>query len=570
MNPVRPQKNILLMGNPNVGKSAVFSRFTGVRVNISNYPGTTVEFAQGTAVIDNEKVTIIDVPGTYAVNATSKAEEVAVGMLEKGDLVINIIDATKLERNLYLTLELLERDIPVVVALNMWDDTKHQGIEIDVKKLEEILGVPVIPTCGLTGEGINDLLKNLHKTKPQKRKTLFIDEKWKEIGKIVERVQKLHHRHHTLLERLEDLSIKPLTGIPIAAGVLYLMFKIVRFVGEGLINYILDPLFNNFYYPFITKLISLIPVELVRTLLLGTGSELMESFGVLTTGLYVPMVVVLPYIISFYFVLSFLEDLGYLPRLAVMLDNLFHRIGLHGYASIPVMLGLGCKVPSILGIRILENKREKIIALAFTLMIAPCMPQTAMIISLVGKYGGKYLTMIFATLALTAVAMAWVLNKIIKGEAPPVIIDMPPYRLPKPNTFFKKLWMRIRGFLLEAVPLIILGIFVINILDGLGVIKVLVNAFGAPMKYILGLPEEAVSVVVLGFLRKDISIALLEPFNLSVKQLVIASVFLVLYLPCLATFSILIKELGVKDCLKVVLLMFTLALMVAAGLNLLI
>jgi len=558
------------MGNPNVGKSAIFSRLTGAKVIISNYPGTTVEFTQGQTEIQGEKVTIIDVPGTYALDAVSKAEEVAINMLKKGDLVINIIDATKLERNLYLTLELLEKGIPLIAALNMWDDTKHQGIEIDVGRLEEHLKIPVVPTCGITGEGIKELVKRLKDVKPQRRRPLHSDARWKEIGSIVEEVQKLHHRHHTFLERLEDISIKPMTGIPIAIGVLYFMFRVVRFVGEGLINYVFDPLFNNIYYPLISKLVMTIPSEFIQKLLLGTSANIMESFGVVTTGIYVPIVVVLPYIFSFYFALSFLEDLGYLPRLAVMLDNLFHRIGLHGYASIPVILGLGCKVPSILGTRILEKRREKIIALVLTLMIAPCMPQTAMVISIVGRYGGKYLAIVFGTLLVTALVVVSILNKIMKGETPPIMIEMPPYRLPRMGSFLKKLWMRIRGFLLEAIPLIILGILIINVLDMLGIIKVLANLLGAPMRYILGLPKETVSVVVLGFLRKDISIALLEPFGLNVKQLMVASVFLVLYLPCLATFSMLIKEVGFKDSLKVVAITFAAALLVSGALNLII
>ena len=557
------------MGNPNVGKSAIFSRLTGARVIISNYPGTTVEFTQGYINIENEKVSIVDVPGTYDLDAISKAEEVAVNMLEKGNLIINIVDATKLERNLYLTLELLEKGVPVIMALNMWDDTKHQGIEIDTGKLEEILKIPVVPTCGLTSEGVKELLNRLPEAKPHKRKPVTSEERWKEIGRIIEKVQKLHHRHHTFLERLEDISIKPLTGIPIAGGILYLMFKIVRLLGEGLINYVFDPLFNNFYSPFIAKWVTP-PAGFFHDLLLGTTPQIMESFGLLTTAIYVPIVVVLPYVFSFYFVLSFLEDLGYLPRLAVMMDNLLHKIGLHGYASIPVVLGLGCKVPSIFATRILENRREKIIALTLTLMIAPCMPQTAMIISLIGKYGGGYLAIVFGTLVIVALAVAFILNKIMKGEAPPIIIEIPPYRLPKPGTLFKKLWMRIRGFLLEAIPLIILGILVINILDMLGAIKILANLLGAPMKHVLGLPKETISVVILGFLRKDISIALLQPFGLTIKQLIVASVFLVLYLPCLATFSILIKEVGLKDSLKITGLTFIAALLVSGILNLII
>ncbi len=148
-------RKILLMGNPNVGKSVIFSRLTGVNVIASNYPGTTVEFIKGYMKLGEEKVEVIDVPGTYSLEATSKAEEVAVEMIRQGgDIIINVIDSTNLERNLNLTLQLLKRDIPFIVALNFWDETKHRGISIDVQELEKILGVPVVTTCGRTGEGI--------------------------------------------------------------------------------------------------------------------------------------------------------------------------------------------------------------------------------------------------------------------------------------------------------------------------------------------------------------------------------------------------------------------------------
>ncbi len=181
---------ILLMGNPNVGKSTIFSRLTGARVAISNYPGTTVEFTQGQMKIGKSRPMVIDVPGTYTLEPVTKAEEVALEMLKDGDVVINIVDATNLERNLFLTLQLLEKNISVIVALNMWDDTKHRGIEIDVKKLEKNLGVPVVPVCGLTGEGIKELVNRLAQSKALNSRASSDGEKWKKIGHIVEEVQK--------------------------------------------------------------------------------------------------------------------------------------------------------------------------------------------------------------------------------------------------------------------------------------------------------------------------------------------------------------------------------------------
>ena len=200
-------KKIVLMGNPNVGKSAIFSRLTGAKVIISNYAGTTVEYTKGYLKTHELKYEIIDVPGTYAIDGSAKSDEVARKMLEGSDLIINVVDATNLERNLYLTIELLEKDVPMIIALNMWDDTKHKGVDIDVKKLEEKLGIPVVCTCGLTAEGIKELVDRLKEAKTAHSKHKNSDDIWKTIGDIVTETQRLSHRHHTLIDRLEDLTI---------------------------------------------------------------------------------------------------------------------------------------------------------------------------------------------------------------------------------------------------------------------------------------------------------------------------------------------------------------------------
>jgi len=245
---------ILLMGNPNVGKSVFFSRLTGVRVIASNYPGTTVKFTKGHLKVGGELTEVIDVPGTYTLEPTSKAEEVATEMLKDGDLVIDVVDATNLERNLFLTLQLLERDIPVVVALNIWDDTKHRGIHIDVKKLEQLLGVPVVPTVAVTGEGMKELVSRIHEAASPRLSYRTRDERWAGVGRIVEQVQTVTHRHHTWLERLGDASVKPFPGIPIAVLTILVSFMVIRFIGEGLIGYIFEPLFNNLWAPVMMRL----------------------------------------------------------------------------------------------------------------------------------------------------------------------------------------------------------------------------------------------------------------------------------------------------------------------------
>jgi len=550
-----PLRRILLMGNPNVGKSVIFSRLTGINVIASNYPGTTVEFTRGHMKLEDEVIDLVDVPGTYTLDPIQPAEEVAVQMLEqsieeKDSVVINVVDATNLERNLNLTLQLLKKNVPLIVALNLWDEAQHTGISIDTERLEQILGVPVIPTVAVTGEGMKKLVESL----PDARKGDYSfenGERWHEVGRIVEQVQVVKHRHHTVFDRLADLTIKPITAIPFAIVILLATFEAVRLIGEGLTSLLLDPVFKNLYLPFITGLVEVFQkTGLVRDLLLGTTNDPLGSFGVLSAGLYIPFIVVLPYLFAFYLVLSFLEDLGYLPRLAVLLDNVFHRLGLHGYSSIPVILGLGCKVPAMLATRILETRREKLIAVALILMSAPCMPQTAMIVSILSPHGVKYVVLVFGILLLVAVVTSLLLNRILPGETPELLCEIPPYRIPRLSILLRKVWLRLSSFIKEAVPLITFGIFLIGILDTMGAVVSVSRMLGAPLLFILGLPPETSLVVVSGFLRKDVAIALLFPFNLSAHQLVIACTFLVLYLPCISTFFVMTQGLGLRDSLK--------------------
>lgn len=570
-------KRILLMGNPNVGKSVVFTRLTGVNVITSNYPGTTVEFRKGYMRLDDKRVEVIDVPGTYTLEPTSKAEEVAVEMLEKackeeGTLVIDIIDATNLERNLNLTLQLLKRDIPVIVALNLWDETKHTGISIDVEKLQEMLGVPVVPTVAVTGEGIKKLVDRLKEAR--KGAYEYEDkERWHEVGKVIEETQRVGHRHHTFLERLADASITPLTGIPIALIVIFATFKIIRFIGEGLIGYLFEPLFEKLWMPVMSEL-SLVLGEggFIHDILIGQlidgEIDFGQSFGILTTGIFIPIGAVLPYIFAFYLVLNFLEDSGYLPRLAILVDKIMHQLGLHGMAIIPMMLGLGCNVPGALATRVLETRRERFIGATLMAIAIPCMAQIAMIVGLIGEYGAKGMGLVFGTLFIVWFVMGVLMNLLLKGESPEIFVEIPPYRIPYFGALAKKLWMRIKGFLKEALPFVLLGVFIVNILYSLKVIDFLGQVTAFVITRVLGLPIEAVAALVIGFLRKDVAVGMLAPLGLSLKQIVVSCVVLAMYFPCVATFAVLVKELGVKDMLKSAIIMILSALLVGGLLNL--
>ncbi len=560
---------LLLMGNPNVGKSTFFSRLTGINVMISNYSGTTIELKKGKMKFNNKLIDVIDVPGINTLEPLCKAEEVAVKMLKEGDLIINVVDATNLERSLYLTFQLMEKNIPIVVALNFWNETKHKGIEINIKKLEELLGIPVIPTVALTGEGIKEVVFELKK-KPLPLKK-HSEEKWIGVGKIVKDTQKIKNKEHSFLDRLEDLSIKPLTGIPLAFLILFFSFYLVWFIGETIIYFIFGPLFE-FYFPFLVSLSNFLGPGFFHDILIGSlingKIDFVQSMGLLSTGLFVPIAMVLPYVFSFYFVLGFLEDSGYLPRLATLIDNLMHRFGMHGLAVIPMLLGLGCNVPGALAVRILETKRQRFIAATLMAISVPCMAQIAMIFGLLGSFGVKGLIIVFGTLFIVWITLGFFLNKVMKGLTPETFMEIPPYRMPYLNSLIKKLWMRLKNFLTEAIPFVFLGVLIINFLFVFGVIDFISRIASPLVVGVLGLPKEAVISLVIGFLRKDMAIGLLLPLNLTLKQLIISSVVLTMYFPCVATFVVLFKELGLKDLIKSTLLMIFLSFLAGGILNL--
>ena len=560
------------MGNPNVGKSVIFSRLTGVRVTISNYPGTTVSYTRGFMKLGEEMVEIIDVPGTYTLEPTCEAEEIALRMLDTGDIVINVVNATNLERNLYLTLQLLEKHIPMVVALNVWDDTKHRGIYIDLDKLKTFLGVPVVPTVAITGEGIKELVEAIPQATSPDSAVRSRDKRWAAVGSITDQAQRVTHRHHTWSERLEDASVKPLTGGIIAVAVLASAFFVVRFIGESLIAYVFDPLFNNLWAPVILKLSSLTGGggflhDIIIGKITAGGVNFVESFGLLTTGVYVPFAMVLPYIISFYLVLGLLEDTGYLPRLAVLMDTVMHRLGLHGYAIIPTLLGFGCNVPAVLATRILESKRERFIAATLVSIAVPCAALQAMIFGLVGQHGGQYVAIVYGTLFVVWIILGIILNHVVKGFSPELLIEIPPYRLPPWQTVLQKLWMRTRGFLAEAIPIILGAVVVINILYFFGIFDAIANFTAPVVTGLLGLPKEAVTALVIGFLRKDVALGMLAPLALSANQLVVGSVVLAMFFPCIATFVVLLRELGVVNMFKAAGVMISAALITGGILN---
>ncbi len=567
-------KKILLIGNPNTGKSVVFSRLTGASVMASNYPGTTVNFSEGTARIDGEKARIIDIPGIYSLEPDSPAEEVATKMMGDADLIINVVDSTNLERNLNLSMQLLEQDIPMVIALNMWDEARHKGISINIKKLEELVGVPVVPTVGLTGEGFKELTSRLPEADSPDWGSFDEDQKWAKIGQIIRACEKIKARGHTLKEKIADLTVKPLTGLPVAGIILAAVFWFVVTVGEWLEHEVIEPIFENFYEPLILQLSTFLGEEsLLHIILIGEiyeeGLNWEEAMGVLTTGLFVPFAMVMPFIITFYFILSLLEDSGYLPRLGTLADNFFHWLGMHGYGILPVLLGLGCHVPGMMSTRIFETRKQRFISATLMAIVIPCSAQVAMIFGVMGGRGIWPLVLIFTVLFSIYIVAGWLLNRLVSGESPEIFMEIPPYRWPVPSAILKKTGIRIKHYLTEALPWLLAGVAVVNILHGLGVLQYISEAARPLLSGWLGLPGTVAPALVIGFLRKDLAVGMLLPLGLSANQLIIAITVLIIYFPCIAAFAVMLKELGVEDMLKSVLTMLITTFVVGGLLRLL-
>ena len=560
------------MGNPNVGKSVFFSRLTGVHALSSNYPGTTVGFTEGTMVYDNECARLIDVPGAYTLDPTNEAEEIAHRILNEGaDRVILVIDATALERNLVMAMQVLEHRLPTIIALNMVDEARHRGIIIDIKALERELGVPIVPTVAVTGQGISDLIAKMSDASVSRFSPMDKETRWRIIGEIISKVQTVTHRHHTFMDRIEDISVRPLAGGLLGLMILAASFTAIRYVGEGIITYITDPIFEKFWMPVLEKLNTSFGGTYIGDILVGKlingAINLEQSLGVLSTGFYVEFGMVLPYIIAFYAVLSFLEDFGYLPRLAVIFDALLHRFGIHGYAIIPTLLGLGCNVPGILATRVLESERERFIAATLISVGIPCVSIQAMLSATLGEFGLRYVAAVYLILFFVWLILGRLMHLTLKGFSPELIVEIPPYRLPSLKAWRNKLWFRIKDFLLEATPLVLGGILLVNLLEAFGILSGAANLLSPIFEGILGLPAAAAVPVVMGIFRKDIAMGLLIPLHLTAAQTLTAVVVLAMTFPCIATFVVLWKELGAKRMLQSSLLMLISAIATGSAIN---
>ncbi|MCW3489434.1 ferrous iron transporter B [Dethiobacter alkaliphilus] len=537
---------ILLMGNPNVGKSVIFSKLTGREVLAANYAGTTVTYTQGKVNFKGQEAVLIDVPGTYSLEATSCAEEVAVDFLQQGaHVVMCVLDATNLERNLNLALQLQEFGLPVVFALNLVDVAERKGITIEVAALEKELGAPVIPTVAIRNVGLRELLEQAYGLAEaccagEKKVAMTQGERWQEVGRIAENVQRVEHRHPTFWEKLGDQMIMPFPGLPIAVLVMAAALGVVVGGGKALRSLLLLPLINDLYMPFIYRVISgFVPEGMLRNVLVG-------EYGVLIKGIEWPFALILPYVFLFYIVLSFLEDSGYLPRLAVLVDGVLARIGIQGGNIIPIFMGYGCAVPAILGTRAATTFKERLIVTSLVSLAIPCVSQTAAFIALLGAQSALVLVLVYLISMGSIIFGGMILNRMIPGKTDPILLEVPNLLKPDRKALINKITIRTRHFLMEAEIPMLLGIGVAALVAETGFLAY-VSVYAEPLVAgWLGLPGEITLSLILGIVRRELAVLPMLEMDLTTLQLLVGSVVALFYLPCISVLGVLVKEFGLK------------------------
>jgi len=537
---------ILLIGNPNVGKSVIFSKLTGHEVIASNYPGTTVTFSSGKIRHRDKSSSITDVPGIYSLEPTSKADEVALNLLNAGaNALICVLDATNLERNLNFALQLKELRIPIVFALNMMDVAEQRGIHINVLDLEKELGFPVIPTIAIRNIGLAEITGKAFACMEQvipveSLASLSSEDRWKEVGRITAKVQRLEHRHPTFWERLGDKMMMPFPGIFIALLAVIASLGFIAGGGRALRAAVLLPIINDIYAPFVSSVVSsLIPEGIIRNILIG-------DYGVLIKGIEWPFALILPYVLLFYIVLSFLEDTGYLPRLSVLGDGIMRRLGLQGNDFIPLMLGYGCAIPAILGTRTATTYKQRLIVSALVTLAVPCISQTGAFIALLGDRSVLVLVLVYFLSLCIIFFGGMFLRRVVPGQSSSILIEVPNLLMPNKQAFFKKIWIRLKHFLFEAGAPMLLGIAVASLVAETGLLMDFSRLLEPIVVNWLGLPPEAALSLILGIIRRELAVLPLLEMDLTTIQLFIGSIVSLFYIPCLAVLGVLVKEFGVK------------------------
>lgn len=627
-------KRIALVGQPNSGKSTLFNVLSDLKTSTSNFPGTTVAHKSSLINVNFNTYELIDLPGTYSINPVDKAEELTVDFIinEKIDLIINVVDSTLLARSIELTIELLELGIPTIIALNLQDEADRYGVDIDAKKLKEILNVPVVKTSALFGKGIKELIDtadsyismNVHNPNrpkysrhiedaisklqteikqeiknsdisswfyavrilenPELVKLQLSDSIKKLIADINSEAMELHHqefyeiiaseRHHIAMsithdvskikkkksqpwsDKLDILLLNPIAGYFFIALFFILYFIIIFQVGNFLAD-LFEPLFG--ILPEVYE-----PLKDVSPFLHIAVDGIWQGMG----G---ALGIILPYFLPLLIMTSIFEGTGYMARIAFLLDGLFHKIGLHGKSIAPFILGFGCTVPAIYATRIIDNQRDRLIT-GVLINFIPCSARLMVIFALSAAFTGPFWTAGIFALVLIIIAVNGKILSFFMTKPTGMVMEIPTLKLPTIKSIYMKTYYSTKEFFRVALPLLVVGSIVLSLLDYFKLSEYINYVLSPVVTYILGLPEELSSTLIFGFLRKELIIVMatnalnaesIAALGLTVNQAVTFTLFIILYIPCVATFGVLLREFGRRATITTAVFTFSMAIFVA-------
>ena len=626
---------LVLVGNPNVGKSLFFNHLTGLYVDVSNFPGTTIEVSRG----EHDGYAVFDTPGIYGVSSFNDEERVARDIILEADIILNIVDAAHLERDLFLTMQLIDMGKKVAVCLNMMDEAAERGVTIDHRQLSDELGVPVLPTTAIQAEGFDqleghiaaasaghgepslhrhthDLLDRVgsqseallvlegdaviaerHGVDPGDMREVLYVERRNRVNALLSRIVTTVEKKRTVSNALGRLSLNPWTGIPFLAAVLYALYLFVGvFVAGEVVDFSEGTLGQGYFEEWVKDGVaaySEVDITLERigedtageeivlaaeTFRLSDGLSsdpeaaaaiesfrsigetttsyefenpvmvvLFGEFGVFTMTITYLLFMLLPLVIGFYLALALLEDSGYLPRLATLVDRSLNSIGLNGRAVIPLILGFGCVTMATITTRLLGSEREKRIATSILQYAIPCSAQLAVIAALLAGAGGTAMLVYGAVIFTVFIAIGTILDRLLPGETSPLLLDLPPMRVPRVRNILQKTWIRTYHFMKEATPWFFFGALAVSTLLVTGLLARWQELLAPLTTGWLKLPAESATAFVMGLVRRDFGAAGLYDMALSPMQIVVALVTITLFVPCIASLMVMLKERGFRE-----------------------
>lgn len=640
---------LILVGNPNVGKSVLFGNFTGRYVTVSNYPGTTVEITAGKGKLNEEPYELIDTPGTNGLIPQSEDERVTRDIILDlpGSSLLQVGDLKNLRRSLLLSVQIAEYGVPFTLCLNMADEASDLGITVDTERLESLLGVNVVATSAIRRwnvdrlkreaaqprsssyrveysrpieEGIEAISALLPEDMPVSRRALAVailagdetllpylerslpHESLAKLDVVRNETQEkassalpflINRERLAAVDELVDevyssptltsggvrqwlgsISMHPLWGVPILLAVLYFAWWFVGNIGAGVfVDFLESTVFNAWLNPWIINGFDFLlrfphthgveegvmTAEYVLQAQSLSGFQAAAKFlhdlfvgpyGIITMALTYAIAIVLPVVVTFFIFFGLLEDSGYLPRLAVMLNRLFRMMGLNGKAVLPMVLGLGCDTMATLTTRILETKKERVIVTMLLALGVPCSAQLGVIMAMLGLLNPMATFIWLGVVGGTIFLVGALSSQLLKGKASDFIMELPPIRTPRIGNILVKVMARLEWYLKEAVPLFVVGTLVLYIFDLTGLLRIFQRAISPLVVGMLNLPTEAANAFLIGFLRRDYGAAGLFMMQrdgaLDPIQTVVSLSVITLFIPCIANFFMMIKERGWK------------------------